>query len=471
MKPKAAKSTRIRSLAIDALERRSLLSATAMEHEPNDSQATATEFSLPADGEIQLVGALSSTEDRDFFRFTPVESGSIEVTGLAGSSVSMEVENSLDQDVFETEPKDGVTAGQFRVSAGLTYSVRLKHADVAGTMDYAAQLAFTAGTPAGNGDANGDQICDMHDFAIMREEYGRSGHSRGDLNGDSKVDLKDFAVLRNQYGKRYHTEEHDHDDEAGDENQDSVAVSFNEAGELIIDGVSAGHDDKDFYVFTAPASGKVDVSVSSSNGNAAAVEIETASDVEVLEIEPNDGVFAGSFQAVEGVRYFLRARSTNAGDAAYSISLKLTADTGGGNNGGGNNGGGNSGGNSGGEDPGPAVVVTELEPNNSQSRSNAFLLAPHIELHGSIENHDDRDFFRFVPSANGSLTVSVAPDSGINVEMERYYAVDDVLELEPHDGVTTATVDVVAGALYYLRVRGQRDAVTEYSVDLVFATI
>ena len=51
------------------------------------------------------------------------------------------------------------------------------------------------------GDADGNKVVDIDDYAILIGQLGRSGEGIvGDFNGDGRVGLEDFAVLRSNFG-------------------------------------------------------------------------------------------------------------------------------------------------------------------------------------------------------------------------------------------------------------------------------
>ncbi len=48
-------------------------------------------------------------------------------------------------------------------------------------------------------DLNGDGAIDLTDFALLMNNYGKTGNLPGDLNGDSRVDDLDLRVFGGQY--------------------------------------------------------------------------------------------------------------------------------------------------------------------------------------------------------------------------------------------------------------------------------
>lgn len=474
-----------RTLRIDSLERRQMLSATVVETEPNEYYASNS-FQLTPEEPTQLVGEISDANDRDFFRFTAEADGRVSVGVDPNAPVDVEVETSQEQEVFENEPRDGLFSGSFRVEQGTSYRIRVRDADLGGPASYTVDLRLTPY----NGDANGDSKVDLNDFFRIKEDFGR--HEDGldsDLNDDGGVDLDDFHLVKRDFGKDFSHDDHSSnddsmdddlvddsdgnddsggddssndssDDASGDEKSDAVRVEFDAGGAMVLEGVSQDSTDKVFYVFTANADATATVHVASPNGNMPAVEIESAADVDVFETQPNDGVNEGEFALVAGQAYFLRARSTNDQAAEFAITIQTSAVGSGGTGGQGESGGG-------GQNPVDAVI-SEQEPNDRKSQATRFDLASRVQLTGVSESHDDRDFFRFTPTAGGRLTVSLGAESdGASVEIETS-GDEEVLELEPQDGRNSASAMVTAGATYFLRARSPGDGPAEYLIDLAF---
>ena len=52
------------------------------------------------------------------------------------------------------------------------------------------------------GDANGDDIVDLQDFAILKANFGTTGGwGEGNFNGDNLIDLQDFSILKAHFGE------------------------------------------------------------------------------------------------------------------------------------------------------------------------------------------------------------------------------------------------------------------------------
>jgi hypothetical protein len=93
----------------------------------------------------------------------------------------------------------------------------------------------------------------------------------------------------------------------------------------VFSGVSQDHDDKQFFRFTPPASGALQVVIQSGNGVFAQVEIEDAiTSLSIFETEPNDGINAGSVFVTAGRTYLLRVRAPDDSPAQFTVRLTLS---------------------------------------------------------------------------------------------------------------------------------------------------
>ncbi len=229
--------------------------------------------------------------------------------------------------------------------------------------------------------------------------------------------------------------------------------TFPEDGLVHIVGTAAGRKDKDFFVFTAPSSGKLDVSVASQNG-AVALEIESSRGGNLLETEPNDGVNTGSAQLQAGRPYRIRLRSeSKSGSPAYDVTLQFDGTINGGGGGG-----------------GTGTAVVESEPNNSPAQADVFTFPETgaIQLQGVAAGKKDNDYFKFTAEQSGAVTVAVAATGSlVQLEVETSNSIN-VFETEPKDGVNGGTFQVQLGVTYLIRLRSKSDASGAYLTDLVF---
>jgi hypothetical protein len=100
-------------------------SSIVAESEPNDRKGQADSLVLGTGAAISLTGSVSK-DDRDFFRFTATQSGTVNVSVSAGAKV--QVEDARGNKMMETEPNNGVNSGSFSVTEGTTYFVRVRSA-------------------------------------------------------------------------------------------------------------------------------------------------------------------------------------------------------------------------------------------------------------------------------------------------------------------------------------------------------
>jgi len=178
--------SRTLGIGMECLEHRTLLSATTMEVEPNNNAATATIAQFdPADGAAQLAGSIANRKDRDFFQFTAPSSGSVQlaVHGDPGLVTKVEVENSHRDEVFETEPHDGIDSGSFAVEAGQTYTLRVEGKDKT-IGAYTVDLVLSNDAPPANGGAdeqNEDGPNDRNHYAVDDHGQRHGGHGADDV--------------------------------------------------------------------------------------------------------------------------------------------------------------------------------------------------------------------------------------------------------------------------------------------------
>ncbi len=118
-----------RPMRLESLETRQMLSVTIMEQENNDSTSRANSFSLAEDGLAQLIGTVSTGDDRDYFRFTPGGDSTTQltfsITSPAGLRPDFEIQNAAGDTLAETDPDHGINSGSLVVALGATYYIRL----------------------------------------------------------------------------------------------------------------------------------------------------------------------------------------------------------------------------------------------------------------------------------------------------------------------------------------------------------
>lgn len=256
---------------LEVLEDRLLLSASFGEIEPNNRKGQATSFSFPEDGIVQLSGTSLSKSDKDFFVFTAAATGTVDVqVSYDGAPAKLKVENSLGVKVFETEPNDGNNGGTMNVVAGQTYFLRLRSQQPTSSA-YLVDLVFSGGGGGGGGGVN----------RINETE-----------NNNKKSMANPFTL--------------------------------DDSGTAVLVGTSQNKDDKDFFVFTAPRSGTLSVTVQTTNGRFAKVEVEDQFSVDILETDPSDGINSARGSVIAGRTYYVRVRSEDLLAAGYEVDLSLT---------------------------------------------------------------------------------------------------------------------------------------------------
>lgn len=250
------------------------------------------------------------------------------------------------------------------------------------------------------------------------------------------------------------------------------AVTVPADGLVHVTGTARGRGDRDFFVFTAPATGGAAVGVTTNGRLAPQVEIEDASGLTVLETQPRDGVTGGVANLVAGTSYRMRVRASTPAVALYQVQIAFPVAGGsdGGTGGGGDDGGGGTGG-GGPPTPEPGAIVAESEPNDEKGTADAFA-APSsglVQLVGSARNRRDRDFFQFVAPASGSLSAAVRSTGAGRARLQvEDSAGNSLFETQPNDGVNGGRVNLAAGQTYFLRLRSANNAAAAYMVDLLF---
>lgn len=416
----------------ESLEARALLSVLVAEREPNNSAAKATPIVQGADSVIQLQGRVSGPRDRDFFRFTATRSGplNLNVATTNGVLPRLSLESEAGGDLFETEPRNGVNSGRVLVSAGTTYTVRLRSI-LNRPARYLVDLVFAEPGDGGAGPTP--------DSVVVEDR------TPNDTPGSAQ------------------------------------GLSLVVGGTLQLRGTVQNRRDRDVYAITAPTSGVLSVAVTSTTGVYAKAELEDVTSNHLGETEPKNGVNAFTVNVVAGQTYFLKVRGPLGTAAGYSIDLTFlrsgegtTGGTGGGSTGGGDDsGGGGAGGTGGGGTGGPTLPsdARDSEPNDARTAATPFVFANNqAVLRGTSANKDDRDFFVVTPARSGQLSVQVTGSNGVPVDLEIENAAGfTLLELDGGDGRTSGVVTVISGTRYYVRVRSGRMAAAQYLVNLALA--
>ncbi len=91
---------------------------------------------------------------------------------------------------------------------------------------------------------------------------------------------------------------------------------------ITFSGTSADSDDKQFFALRVPQDRRVRVEVVRVSGDFAKVELENAAtDVDLLELEPNNGVTSGTATLLRDQLYLLRVRAAGKTAATYRVTV------------------------------------------------------------------------------------------------------------------------------------------------------
>jgi VCBS repeat-containing protein len=118
-----------RKLELESLESRQMLATTVLEQEDNGNTSRANAFQLDTDGIAQLVGSLSVSDDRDYYRFIPGGDSTnrlfFNVTSPTGIRPDFEIQDAAGNTIAETDPDHGINSGSVVVTLGQVYFARL----------------------------------------------------------------------------------------------------------------------------------------------------------------------------------------------------------------------------------------------------------------------------------------------------------------------------------------------------------
>ncbi|MFM8952825.1 MAG: calcium-binding protein [Planctomycetaceae bacterium] len=197
---------------------------------------------------------------------------------------------------------------------------------------------------------NGDDVC----FGDTGRDVLRGGNDDDSLSGGANDDKlfgdtgddsldgdegrdKLYGGLGNDddYDDNDGLEDEDEDDEGENEGGDdddsagatTITFSGNAAG---VGGTSAGKYDKVFYVFTAPTTGLLSVTLQPGvGGRYADLELEDVlTSVDLLELEPSEGgPTTGLVNVTSGRQYKMRLRSPDLALVSYTVDLSIAPAT------------------------------------------------------------------------------------------------------------------------------------------------
>jgi Ca2+-binding RTX toxin-like protein len=249
------------------------------ESEGNNHAKQADRFALGDDGVIRLVGEARNHRDNDWFTFTAEHSGdlSVQVSTTNGQVARLVLQSEAGGELLATDPDGGVNGGVVAIEAGTTYLIRM-HSTERARAGYVVDLELT---PTDGG--------------------GAAPQIEPPTGVIAEAEVNDLRIL-------------------------ATAFALDAGGAATLTGVSDSRDDKDYFVFTAPADGVLSAVVTAPNGEAARLVIADVCGDAVLATQPGDGVNAGEGRIVAGTMYFVMLRATGDAAAAYSVDLLLTPD-------------------------------------------------------------------------------------------------------------------------------------------------
>lgn len=265
-----------RRLGIESLERRDAMAATIFESEPNDRRGSADLVTLDAgDGRATVQGSIGTDRDQDFFRLNPTAGGTMSLRLADNSTLAAKiaVEDIFGNKLFESEPNNGVTSGEFTVRGGVPVFIRVR-----------------------------GQSGSIGDYTI---QLGGPGVVLPPVTGDTTVSPN---VLETESNNTKAT---------------ANRVFFGRSTPTQIEGIANTSADRDFFRLRATVGGTVNLSAIGFGGNVK-FSVEDSLGNKLFESEPNRGINAGSFVAEAGRTYFLRVRTPSAGAVGYRINLSVT---------------------------------------------------------------------------------------------------------------------------------------------------
>lgn len=485
-----------------------------VESEPNDNEETADVFTVTVGSPSQLQGALvddgfgddsgdngsddddddndsddeasAETDDEDYFSFTTQQSGtlSVQVQSLGAGLAEIEIEDESGDEVFESDPEDGLNSGTAFLDANTRYFVRVKpENDTPG--NYAIDLMFS---PTGSGDGTGTGGTGGTTTLIVNE-------SEPNNDEDSATS---FTLTANRMTRLLgRLSEQDSDDD----NDNGSGTGGTGTGGTGTGGTGTGtggtgtgtgsmndsdddreSDDEDYFSFTTQQAGTLSIVVRSATGGDVEIEIEDESGDEVFENDPDDGIDGGTVRLEANTRYFVRLESEDGRPGDYAVDLSFDGDGPVGTPG----------------DTSAPVIVTESEANDDEESADSFTLvdggtntlqgtfAAETDDDDSDDDNgsdggsggngdggsnrgDDVDFFRFTTQQAGTLSVQIRTinqnDSRIEVEIEDA-AGNDLLSIDETDSDGRVTATVVANTTYFVRVSSDDDVPVSYLIDL-----
>ena len=117
-----------------------------------------------------------------------------------------------------------------------------------------------------------------------------------------------------------------------------------------------------------------------------------------------------------------------------------------------------------------SATVFESEPNDTKRTADPVQLDTAdnaAEVRGVVASRNDEDFFRYSPTATGTLNLAIGdgPTLAAKISVEDSTG-KKLFESEPRNGIASGAFGVTAGKDIYIRVRGQNKTTGDYTLQL-----
>ena len=122
-----------------------------------------------------------------------------------------------------------------------------------------------------------------------------------------------------------------------------------------------------------------------------------------------------------------------------------------------------------------SATIFESEPNNTKATADVVQLDATdnaAQVSGAIINRKDEDFFRYQPTADGTLSLNLndGPTLSAKISVEDA-AGRKLFESEPRNGVANGSFPVTAGQDVFIRMRSQNSSIGSYTLQLSLGTV
>lgn len=122
-----------------------------------------------------------------------------------------------------------------------------------------------------------------------------------------------------------------------------------------------------------------------------------------------------------------------------------------------------------------SATIFESEPNNTKATADIVQLDAAdnaAQVSGAIASRSDEDFFRYRPTANGTLSLKLNDGPTLSAKISVEDATGRKLfESEPRNGVASGSFTVTAGQDVFIRMRSQNSSIGSYSLQLSLGAV